>query len=398
MIEYYDPTDSDRPPLKIDVRWYPCEESKLIKRYLACHYTILLDDEDAEPEEYINSIHDSREELHTISAAPIGQAAQDGLRPLYESDASTKKRRISADSPSGSILMDVLGKSTRDLTPAGQHRHLKNSNPWPASNALPTNSSTRTDTHAFTESSSTMQEEDNENQDAAEEANGKGVREQFLKTSMAKPAPATAKPRQSAASNMKHTKSNGATTTTPTTTPMAADSPNAEDAATDSHGQDTDGHNTPATSVQSALKMAEHRCFTDSRYLVIHGFKIGMNREMVLQDAHQIANVLGHQIDDAPLQEAMDNSHPWQIDAYDGLFGICVTLTHEASFVTSYSHHRDWLTLPTYTCRLGEVQEDGNSRRYHVQPSMHPPQFYMTGLREMAVIRGVPQKEEYVRH
>ena len=159
-----------------------------------------------------------------------------------------------------------------------------------------------------------------------------------------------------------------------------------------------DGHNTPATSVHAALQMAEHKHFIDTRYLIIHGFKTGMKQDTVLQEAHHIANVLGHQIDDAQLQEAMDNSHPWQIDIYDGQFGICVTLTHAASFVTNYSHHRDWLTLPTYTCRLGEVQEDGNARRYHVQASIHPPQFYMTGLREMVVIRGAPNKEEYVRH
>ena len=135
--------------------------------------------------------------------------------------------------------------------------------------------------------------------------------------------------------------------------------------------------------------MADHKHFIDSKYLIIHGFKIGMKQDMVLQEAHHISNVLGHQIDDAQLQEAMDNSHPWQIDIYDGQFGICVTLTHAASFVTNYSHHRDWLTLPTYTCRLGEVQKDGNSRRYHVQPSIHPPQFYMTWA---------PNKEENVRH
>ena len=74
-----------------------------------------------------------------------------------------------------------------------------------------------------------------------------------------------------------------------------------------------------------------------------------MKKDMVLQEAHHIANVLGRQIDDARLQEAMDNSHPWQIDIYDGQFGICVTLTHVASVVTNYSNHRDWSHyLPTH--------------------------------------------------
>ena len=125
--------------------------------------------------------------------------------------------------------MDVLGTSTRDFTPAGQRRYQKNSNPWPASSALPTNSSTLMNTDAPTETSS-IHEEDNDDQDATREVKEKSVRDQFLKTPTNKPAPAKTKAGQSAAANMTNTKPNGATASPPCITPwqLPAQTPSAQ--------------------------------------------------------------------------------------------------------------------------------------------------------------------------
>ena len=143
--------------------------------------------------------------------------------------------------------MDVLGTSTRDFTPAGQRRYQKNSNPWPASIAPPTNSSTLMDTDAPTDTSS-IHEEDNDDQDATGEVKGKSLRNQFLKTPTNKPAPAKTNAGQSVAPNMTNTKTNGATASPPSTAPMAAASPSAAGASMNLDDQDNeDGHNTPAT-------------------------------------------------------------------------------------------------------------------------------------------------------
>ena len=225
--EYHDPTDNDRPPLVIDTRWHSYEENKLIKRYLACHHTIHIEDEDAEPGDYINSIHDSREELHLLSAAPIGQAAQDGHRPLYEHDTGAKKRRINTDSASGSILMEVLGTSytkTHDLTPTGQQQHSRSNNHWSARSSAPiTGISTIMDTDTRDEDDSTAHEEDYELHARAEEAKEKSPRDNFLKTPTTNTPTAPKKTKQTPAPNAPNTKTSAATTTLPGTVPMTTE-------------------------------------------------------------------------------------------------------------------------------------------------------------------------------
>jgi hypothetical protein len=343
-LKLKDPTDRNRPPLFIDTKWFLHESCRLVKGYLACAHNLRIDETSMTTAQQLNIIEESREQLepHSVSQGSYVY----GARPLYEPSTASyhlqKKRRHATEGKE-----DGQEDTDDKMTSGEVHAHILQPTPLTTNESRPTthqidktllqrieqqmdtvevNESERgateekstNDAHlgkAETIEKTTYPEVKN-NTPLQHKKHNNPTRNQNPNTGRGGRAIYEKQPSitEETTTNNKQTNhtirrefntisaTNHSTPSQPDSTPTTTEATETHTPAHEEPEKD-DNHDTlniNCNSKEVALRIIENTLNYKiiTKNITIHGFRTGTTDDTVLQEAHHIANCLGHQIDD----------------------------------------------------------------------------------------------------